>query len=132
SLGPNFRYKNANMSTFPFRPGETATGIAVDVPDVAALVELLAAMGVSVDAAEGTAEIASVLPAAGEPLQIGSSPQPAMTKRPKEEERVAAAVATSSRYRAHENIDFATHCCQAKGGLQAGPFVLDQLTMVSE
>ena len=45
-IGANHAYKNTNMSTFPHKPGESACGIAVDVPDIDALLELLAVLGV--------------------------------------------------------------------------------------
>lgn len=40
--GPNFAYKNGNMSTFPADAGGSAVGIAVSIADSAALQELLA------------------------------------------------------------------------------------------
>lgn len=44
-LVPNREYMNGNMSAFPAHHGGSASGVAVDVPDAAALNELLAVMG---------------------------------------------------------------------------------------
>ena len=46
ALGPNTAYMNSNMSALPNR-GASPVGIAVDVPDEAALDELLHVMGIS-------------------------------------------------------------------------------------
>lgn len=45
SLEPNRFYKNGNMSSFPRLNGASAYGIAVDIPDMEALAELLQLVG---------------------------------------------------------------------------------------
>ena len=47
ALSPNRRYMNGNMSTFPRMGDLSATGVAVDIPDMKALRELLEVMGIS-------------------------------------------------------------------------------------
>lgn len=133
ALGPNYRYRNSNMSAFPRKPGESATGIAVDVPDLATLEELLLLLGVPVAQAGETASRvpAPARPAArtDPPRQDGAASVPAPSRR-----AVAASpgAARGATYHAREAIDFAEHCCQGTGRLEAGPFGLDDLTMAVE
>lgn len=138
SLGVNYRYKNGNMSTFPYRPGESATGIAVDVPDISALLELLAVLGVpaasaaalEADAAGTPAPPAvathTVAPAPTFPAADSHTPEPAAETAPRKLQRAPA------QFHASTDVDFSAHCCQRKGQLKAGPFELDALTMAVE
>lgn len=139
SLGPNYSYKNANMSTFPHKPGQSATGVAVDVPDIAALLELLTVMGMPVAAAvRAVVDVpATAAPVAGEArravtpgasalagthVSVNSAPAPAPRRL-----RHAGA-----QFHAATDIDFSAYCCQGKGELKSGPFDLGELTMAVE
>ncbi|WP_125077255.1 hypothetical protein [Pseudoxanthomonas sp. SGT-18] len=133
AMGPNYRYKNSNMSAFPRKPGESATGIAVDVPDLAALEELLLLLGVPVAQA---GEAATGLPAPDRPAARTDAPRqdgPAPIHPASGEAAVALqGAARGATYHAREAIDFAEHCCQGTGRLEAGPFNLDALAMAIE
>lgn len=129
-LGPNYRYKNTNLSTFPHKPGESATGIAVDVPDLAALVELLAVMGASAMPAADHA-VASV----ASNVAVASLPQVAQPALAPEAETVVKAAKPempSKTFHAAKDAEFAEHCCQGTGMLKAGAFDLDALTIAVE
>lgn len=131
-LGPNHAYKNANMSTFPHKPGESACGIAVDVPDIDALLELLAVLGVRsapisgatvpLEAAPQLVQASSAIPTVAPVVVQSSAPQPIAGK----------AAGSSAMFHAREEVDLAAHCCQGTGTLKAGPFDLDALTMAVE
>lgn len=129
-LDPNYRYKNTNLSTFSYKPGESATGIAVDVPDLAALTELLAVLGVIVapaadDAAQPTSSnlVGASLP------QVA---QPALSPVAKEVVTTAEPERPSKAFHAARDVEFAEHCCQGAGMLKAGAFDLDTLTIAVE
>jgi hypothetical protein len=133
-LGPNYAYKNTNMSTFPHKPGESACGIAVDVPDIDALLEVLAVLGVliapvsgAVAAPEASSKLVqTVVPSATPAVApvVEQSPAPQSTAR--------KATGSSTTFHARQEIDLAVHCCQGTGTLKAGPFDLDALTIAVE
>ena len=124
-IGANHAYKNTNMSTFPHKPGESACGIAVDVPDIDALLELLAVLGVQsapvsgvVGAPEAPPEfiqVSSATPAVAPVLAQSPAPQPVARK----------ATGSSTTFHARQDIDLAAHCCQGTDTLKAGSFGLD-------
>lgn len=132
-LGPNHAYKNGNMSTFPHKPGESARGIAVDVPDIDALLELLVVMGL-----RPTADCRGAVPAApSQEGQISASPSapvgpPVQAHSPKTRAFAGKATGSPRTFHARQDIDLALHCCQGNGTLRAGPFDLDALTLASE
>lgn len=133
-LGPNYAYKNANMSTFPHKPGESACGIAVDVPDIDALLELLAVLGVRI------ALLSGAVVAPEKPSQlvqaVASSATPAaapvVAQSPASLPVSAKATGSSTMFNARQDIDLGVHCCQGTGTLKAGPFDLDALTIAVE
>lgn len=139
SLGPNYRYKNTNMSTFPYKPGESATGITVDIPDSAALLELLVVLGLpaasvggqKTDVTAAPAPVAMQAPHAAAPAApptFANSHVP----EPAAEPVLRKSQDASTRFHAATDIDFSLHCCQGKGQLKAGLFELDALTMAVE
>jgi len=134
SLGPNYRYKNGNMSTFPYKPGESASGVAVDVPDIAALLELLTVMGVQSASVAGVVLPPDEPSATTGPAATLAPPAVAPAPTPATEPRSATRPADRSpaEFHAGQDIDFAEHCCQGMGGLKAGPFDLDALTIATE
>lgn len=128
ALSPNRSYMNGNMSTFPIGSGSSATGVAVDVEDVEALRELLELMG-----------LPPVSPATPSPLKLSHTAPMASACRSRPmavEAPVAlspAAPAKSTRtYTTCTAVDFAEHCCQGSGHLDAGSFGIDDLTMATE
>jgi hypothetical protein len=133
-LGANHAYKNANMSTFPHKPGESACGIAVDVPDIDALLELLAVLGVQIAPVPG-AVVAPETPPLVVQTVVPSDP-PAVAQvvakslEPQSVEKKATG--SSTMFHAQQDIDLAVHCCQGTGTLKAGPFDLDTLTIAVE
>ncbi|TAM33536.1 MAG: hypothetical protein EPN68_01095 [Rhodanobacter sp.] len=133
-LGPNHAYKNANMSTFPHKPGESACGIAVDVPDMDALLELLAALGVQMVPVSGVVVAPETLRFGAQTVVPSDRPAVApVAARSLEPRPVARKAAESSRtFHARQDIDLGEHCCQGTGRLKAGPFELDALTIAQE
>jgi|GEM_PF-5837622 len=131
-LGPNYRYKNTNMSTFPYKPGESATGIAVDIPDLAALSELLAVLGVPSASGSSVASMSehARAPARSEVAPGASAPSAARTVGPSS--ATPRNRTDTLAFHAGQDIDFAEPCCQGEGRLEAGPFDLDALTIAVE
>ncbi len=131
-LGPNYAYKNTNMLTFPHKPGESACGIAVDVPDIDALLELLAVLGVQ------SAPVSGVVVAPAAPPQLlqtsSATPAvaPAVARSPASQPVARKATGSSTTFHARQDIDLAAHCCQGTGTLKAGSFDLDALTIAAE
>ena len=134
SLGPNYRYKNGNMSTFPCKPGESASGVAVDVPDIAALLELLTVMGVQSAPGAGVVlppdEPSETTGPAATPAPPAVAPAPTPAIEPRSATRPVNK--SPAEFHAGQDIDFAEHCCQGTGSLKAGPFNLDALTIAIE
>lgn len=128
ALSPNRTYMNSNLSTFPIGSGSSKTGVAVDIEDMAALRELLELMG-----------LPPVSPATPLPPKLSHTAPMASACRSRPlavEAPVAlspAAPARSTRtYTTCTAVDFAEHCCQGSGHLDAGSFGIDDLTMATE
>lgn len=129
-LGPNYLYKSTNLSTFPYKPGESATGIAVDVPDLSALTELLAVLGVIVAPVADHAVAPDALSTfVASPSQVA---QPASPPLMKQGVKTANPEKPSKTFHAAKDVEFAGHCCQGDRMLKAGAFDLDALTIAVE
>jgi hypothetical protein len=128
ALSPNRKYMNSNLSTFPIGSGPSKTGIAVDIEDMEALRELLELMGLP------SATPATSLPPKPSqkvPMAPASRSELLEVEAPVVSSPAAPAKSTHT-YTTCAAVDFAEHCCQGSGHLDAGSFGIDDLTMATE
>lgn len=95
--------------------GATLPEVAAPEPSASEKTSLSPFRGSEAPAAKNAAVMARWVPEA-EPLQRSSK----------------ARITTGGLLRTREAVDFADHCCQGKGRLEAGTFALDDLTMAKE
>jgi hypothetical protein len=129
ALSPNRQYMNGNMSTFPNK-GASATGVAMDIPDVDALRELLELMGMC----PGASLIAAPAAPSSETRRTFTSVVTASLPATASSEQVSPTTrrAKGAVFKTAQAVRFADHCCQGIGELKAGSFAMDDLTMQSE
>lgn len=128
-LSPNRKYMNSNLSTFPIGSGSSKTGVAVDIEGMAALRELLAVMGFR--PAPPASIVSPSLPALEIPTTVTFRSKPLAAEVPAVSSHKVPSKPANI-YTTCTPIDFAEHCCQSTGHLDAGRFGIDDLTMATE
>jgi len=117
------------LSTFPIGSGSSKTGVAVDIEDMEALRELLELMGLP--SASFVSPASPPTPAPKIPAPPAFRSKPSVAEAPAVSSAVAPAKSVHT-YTTCATVDFAEHCCQGAGRLNAGSFGIDDLTIAIE